>query len=121
MAHKLDRKQLKQYWKEHPGEFQSKGREIYETHILPKLMETPDYRDGNVVALDIETKDYAVHFDSAMATSLVLDRNPGALIWAKRIGYKTVHRWGRGNWREQSNERESKSEVGAQRYVGTQA
>lgn len=108
------RKQLKEYWRQNPEEFQSKGKEVYETHILPKLIGTPDYRDGNVIALDLETKDYAVHPDSAMATTLVLDRNPGALIWAKRIGYKTVHRWGGGgNWRESPNDRASELEIGA--------
>ena len=107
-----NRAQLKEYWNEHPEEFQAKGNSIYEKIVLPNLIGTSAYQDGHVVALDIETMDYVVHADGAMATTLVLDRHPGALIWRKRIGYKTVHRWGGGDWRETSNGRKNELETG---------
>lgn len=67
------------------------GTELYETKIRPQV-EAGNY--GKVVAMDVDTGDYEVDRDALAATTRLLDRLPDAQVWAVRIGYPGVYRFG---------------------------
>ena len=72
-------------------EFARLGREIYTRDVLPKL--EPD-STGKIVAIDIESRDFALADDTLGASKTLLSRRPDAQIWCVRIGYRGVHRFG---------------------------
>ena len=66
------------------------GKAIYETQILP-LLEPQD--KGKYLVLDITTGDYAIHpFSLGLATELLLDQQPDAIMHSVRVGYDAVAR-----------------------------
>lgn len=66
------------------------GKAIYETQILPLLK--PEDK-GKHLVLDITTGDYAIHpFSLGLATELLLDKRPDAILHSVRIGHDTVAR-----------------------------
>jgi hypothetical protein len=73
-------------------EFSRRGQEIYERDIRP-LVEAD--KRGKIVAIDIETGDYALGDDIISATKPLHDRSPDAQLWIVRVGYRAVHRIGR--------------------------
>jgi hypothetical protein len=72
-------------------EFARRGTELYEQKVRP-LVEAGNR--GKVVAIDIETGDFALADDSLDAAHQLIDRNPDAQIWCVRIGYPAVDRLG---------------------------
>ena len=50
---------------------------------------------GKVVAVDIETGEYALAEDALAASDLLLALRPDAEIWCVRVGSRTLHRMGR--------------------------
>jgi hypothetical protein len=74
-------------------EFARRGDDIYDREIRAQV--DPGHR-GQIVAIDIETGAYELGKNELEASKRLLDRNPDAQIWIKRVGYPTVHRFG---WR----------------------
>lgn len=72
-------------------EFSKRGKAMYEENVRAQV-EEGNY--GKIVAIDIETGDFAVAESSISASDLLRERNPEAQAWFVRIGYKTVHRIG---------------------------
>jgi hypothetical protein len=71
-----------------------RGEEIYDER-LRELLETEE-NVGKVVVIDIETGDYQLDDSPLEASHRVLDKHPGAAIYAIRIGYDAVYGFGGG-------------------------
>jgi hypothetical protein len=72
-------------------EFRRRGDEIYERDIAPRL--TPEDH-GKFVAIDIESGEYEVDADELAACRRLDARIPDAQTWLKRVGYRSVRRFG---------------------------
>ena len=72
-------------------EFARLGNEIYTRDVRPKLASGSA---GKIVAIDIESRDFALADDRPTASDALLARRPGAQIWFVRVGYSGVHRFG---------------------------
>jgi hypothetical protein len=72
-------------------EIARRGTELYETKIRPLVQ--PD-NDGRILAIDIESGEYAVADESLEACQVLIDKNPDAQIWSLRIGYVAVGGFG---------------------------
>ena len=57
-------------------------------------MQVEEGNYGKIVAIDIETGDFAVAEDSLTASDPLQERHPEAQTWFVKIGYKAVHRIG---------------------------
>ena len=68
------------------------AEEYYERELLPKLLAT---EKGKILALDIESHDYAIGADLDEADTLLRERPPGSHGYAFRIGYPAVVTLGR--------------------------
>lgn len=67
-----------------------RGDELY-----AKLRDQLEPRDiGRVVAIDIESGEFAVEDTVLAACKRLLAARPGAEIWAVRIGHAAIHRIG---------------------------
>jgi len=78
-----------------PGEVSRLGEEVYQREIQPKV--EPGNK-GRVIVIDVETGDYAFETaDPIEASRLLRERNPNAILYAKRIGFPAVTKMG-GNW-----------------------
>ena len=69
-------------------ELDRRGTELYETKIRP-LVE--DDNVGRILCIDIESGDYAVADEVWKAAKVLIDKNPDAQIWGKRIGYVSIY------------------------------
>lgn len=69
------------------------GTEIYEQRIRQQVEQD---HQGEIVAIDIETGDFAIARKLLDAAQSLRDRHPAAQIWAVRIGHRAVHRFGFG-------------------------
>ena len=74
-----------------------RGTELYETKIRPLVAAG---NEGRILAIDIESGDYAVADQRRDAVSVLLDKNPDAQIWVLRIGHVAVSKFGGGDTRE---------------------
>jgi hypothetical protein len=72
-------------------EFGRRGEEIYERDILPHVRPEDDWK---VVAIEIETGDYAIGKDEIDADHRLRARHPEALFWFRRVGSRYLHRFG---------------------------
>jgi ribosomal protein L16/L10AE len=72
-------------------EIAERGQRIYEEKIRTTLR--PEDH-GRIVAIDIESADYAIADSSRAASQVLIERNPDAQIWELRVGYRAVHRIG---------------------------
>src|SRR5689334_351342 len=72
-------------------EVERRGQELYEREIRSKV---ENENEGKIIAIDIETGDYEIADDNLAAARRLLDRHPGAAIWALRIGYNAVQSLG---------------------------
>jgi hypothetical protein len=72
-------------------EFARRGDLIYERDIRPKV---EPGRNGQFVAIDIETGQYEVDADEMAASDRLLARVPDAQIWFRRVGSKFARRFG---------------------------
>lgn len=68
-----------------------RGRSIYRRNVLPKLR---GEKKGRMVAIDIDTADFAVADDTLGAANSLRARHPKAKIWLEQIGYRTAVRMG---------------------------
>ena len=67
---------------------ESRGAQLYETKIRE---ETRLVAKGDFVVIDIYSEDYEVDSDDATATMRLLQRHPGAMTWAVRVGYPVAY------------------------------
>jgi hypothetical protein len=74
-----------------------RGTTLYESKIRP-LVETGN-RD-RILAIDIESGDYAVADETLDACRPLIDKNPDAQIWSLRIGHVAADKFGGGDTRE---------------------
>lgn len=72
-----------------PEEFSRKGKKIYQ-EILPELIQNPSNL-GKVVAIDIETGDYAIADKTIAAADQIFASSPNAQLWFERIGADSVY------------------------------
>ena len=68
-----------------------RGDEIYERDIRAQVEQE---HDGKIVAIDIETGDFAVDETVLAASERLLDRHPNADIWSVRVGRRSLRRIG---------------------------
>ena len=73
-------------------EIDRRGDEIYEQSLRTQV-ETED-NIGKIIAIDIETGDYAIDNDVISAGRRLFTRHPDATTWTKRIGYNAVYALG---------------------------
>lgn len=78
-------------------EVADRGIELYETKIRP-LVEEGNL--GRLLAIDVESGDYAVADQRFDAVKPLRDKNPDAQIWLLRIGHVAVESFGGGDTRE---------------------
>lgn len=67
-----------------------RGDQIYEREISPRLKT----EDQGFVAIDVETGAFELGRDERTAIDRLLDRQPGAQVWLRRIGSRYTHRFG---------------------------
>jgi len=79
-------------------EFARRGDTLYEKDILPKLT-AKDV--GKFLAIDIETGAYEMATAEMKTGNMLRARLPEGQIWMVRIGYRSVHRFGGRNERQE--------------------
>ena len=67
------------------------GKEMYERDIRP-LVEA-DHR-GQVVAIDVDSGDYAIANTASAAAKRLRAQRPDAGVWLMRVGYRTLRHFG---------------------------
>ena len=73
------------------------GREIYQRDILP-LVEAKHH--GEVVAIDVDTGNWAIGDNVIAATDRLREQRPDAInVLSERVGYPTLRRFGGGSFR----------------------
>ena len=72
-------------------EFARRGNALYEKRVKSQV---EDGNHGRIVAIDIETGEFALADDTLAASGLLFQRCPDAQPWLVRIGHKAVHRIG---------------------------
>ncbi len=72
------------------------GDAIYEREIRRHV--EPD-RVWEVVAIDVDSGDYAIADTALAATDALLERHPALNVWAVRVGYPTLRTFGGGSLR----------------------
>ena len=79
-----------------PDETARIGKEIYKTNIR-HLVETDHY--GQVVAIDIDSRSYALGENAIEASERLREHHPDAEVWLTRVGHRTLYRFGGGSLR----------------------
>jgi hypothetical protein len=74
-------------------EIARRGTELYEGKIRP-LVEAENF--GRILAINIETGEYAIGDETLDACQVLIDKHPDAQIWSLRIGYHAVEKIGGG-------------------------
>jgi len=74
-----------------PAECARLGDEIFERVVRPQL---GDANDGKVVAIDVNSEEYALGSNAVDASDALLARVPDAEIWFVRVGHEALHRIG---------------------------
>ena len=72
------------------------GEAIYERDIRPRVEAT---HHGKIVAIDVDSGDYAIDETAVAAAERLLERRPDADAWAVRVGYRTLRSFGAGSLR----------------------
>ncbi|MBI3462351.1 MAG: hypothetical protein HY000_04730 [Planctomycetes bacterium] len=76
-----------------------RGDAIYEQQIRSQVEAA---NQGKVVAIDVDSGDFAIGDTALAAASLLRTRRPDAEIWFVRVGHAALHRIGRKRIRESS-------------------
>ena len=87
-----------------PSAYHDSGEEIYR-RLLPSLMQQEE-NIGKIVAIDLETGDYAIGDDLIPAVKALKRTSPEAIPTARRIGYNAVYAIGGSVVRVDSNGKE---------------
>ena len=72
------------------------GDEIYERDIRPHV--EPEHV-GEVIAIDVDSGDYALADSASAAAKRLRERRPDAQVWLMRVGYETLRSFGGGSRR----------------------
>ncbi len=72
------------------------GDQIYERDIRPHV--EPEHV-GEVIAIDVDTGDYALAESASAAAKRLRERRPEAEVWLMRVGYETLRSFGGGSKR----------------------
>lgn len=72
-------------------EFARRGRALYDQRIRKQV---DPAENGRIVAIEIETGEFAVADDVPSACKSLIAKNPDAQIWTVRAGHRAVHRVG---------------------------
>lgn len=67
------------------------GDEIYEQDIRPQVEET---HHGKIVAIDVDSGDYAIGDTGLAAEDHLRERRPEADVWCLRVGYGVLRHFG---------------------------
>ena len=67
------------------------GNEIYERDIRRQV---EDAYHGKIVAIDVESGDYAIDDTVSAASKRLRKRLPDADVWSVRVGYRTLRNFG---------------------------
>ena len=67
------------------------GDEIYEMRIRRQV---EDYFHGKIVAIDVNSGDYAIGDTVSAASKSLRKRLPDADVWSVRVGYPTLRNFG---------------------------
>ena len=67
------------------------GKAIYERDVLPHV--TPADK-GKMVVIDVYSGDYEIDRDSVAARLRLKRRQPGAIVYIGRVGYRAAYRMG---------------------------
>mgnify|MGYP006969354987 FL=1 len=68
-----------------------RGEEVFERDVRSKIT---DADPQSYLLIDINTGDFEVDADSDAASERLRERRPEALIYFRRVGSETVHRFG---------------------------
>jgi hypothetical protein len=71
------------------------GKEIYERDILGQVEGTCH---GMIVAIDVDSGDYAIGDMAVTAAEQLRERRPDADIWGVRVGYRGLCHFGGGSF-----------------------
>ena len=82
----------------------NKGKKIYEETIKPQI--DVEKEKGKFVVIDVDTEDYEIDKRDITATNRLLERRPGAMTYAVRVGFLAAYRMGGRNWISAYDERE---------------
>ncbi len=77
------------------AEFARRGRALYDQRI--RALVEPAH-NGRIVAIDIDTGEFAVADDVIAACEPLIAKNAEAQLWTVRAGHRAVHRI--GAWHE---------------------
>jgi hypothetical protein len=72
-------------------EFARRGEEIFKRDIRPHMQAA---KEGQFVAIDIETGAYEVDESELAASDRLMARFPNAQIWLRRVGSRHARRFG---------------------------
>ena len=67
------------------------GKEIYERDIRAKV---EGAHHGEVVAIDVDSGDYALADTASVAAKRLRALRPDAGVWLMRVGYRTLRHFG---------------------------
>ena len=67
------------------------GKNIYERDIRSKV---EDAHHGEIVAIDVDSGDYAIADTGLAAADALRERRPAPDVWAVRVGYPTLRTFG---------------------------
>ena len=67
------------------------GDEIYQRDIRQKV---EDAYHGKIVAIDVDSGDYAIGDTVSAASKRLRKRLPDADVWSVRVGYRTLRNFG---------------------------
>ena len=70
------------------------GNEIYERDIRPQV---EGMCHGRIVAIDVDSGDYAIGDMAITAAERLRERRPDANIWGVRVGYRGLCHFGAAN------------------------
>jgi hypothetical protein len=76
-----------------PDEIVSRGEAIYERQIRPRVELD---NQGKYVIIDVETGEYELDDDDAIATTRALVKRPEAVLYGLRVGYPSAYVFGGG-------------------------
>ena len=77
-------------------EFSRRGQKIFDSEISKKLQgEDPE----KIVAIDIDSGDFEVDDDMIPAVERLRQRRPEAQVWMRRVGSRSVMRFGGAQFR----------------------
>ena len=71
------------------NEFAQRGQALYEQQIRAQVEPA---ENGRIVAIDIESGDFAVADDVLKACEPLIAKNPNAQLWTVRVGHRAAHR-----------------------------